>query len=643
MTSDAACKYPPVNTYTPLHTFKITTDHEYKIKLPQALSPNDPSSHSRPEQVIVTNIRLVLETHFDTKTFSGTASLSVKKIDKSINELILDSEDLKIDSISEQNTQKQLVFDVSKPYQQFGSKLTVKLPLEGDEYLIVVKYETSPNASGLLWLTPQQTAGKVHPYVYSQFEPIGARSFLPCQDTPAVKTKYEASISVTGGLIAIMSALSNSSETDNEQSKTRVFNFVQNIPIPSYLIAIAVGALESRDVGPRSRVWSEKEFVDAAAHEFANTEDQLKTAEAICGPYLWGRYDLLVLPPSFPYFGMENPCLTFVTPTLLVGDRSVLFVIEHEIAHSWSGNLVTFTNFEHFWLNEGFTTFIQRKIVGRMESIQLQDFEAYDGLEHLNDTISSLGENNPLTKLVPDLSGIHPEEAVIPVPYEKGQLLLRYLEEIVGGPTHFEPFLRKYFNTYKFKSITTDVFQKFYQSHFANVAAVANIDWDEWLYGLGYPPRIPKFDMTYIKVCLDFTKRFIDWRENTPFPFTDEDVNSLKTQQLIHILQKIIAEKPQSVAKLEKFEVKFGLRSTNNTHIKCRWLKIGLQAHWKDKVEETVEMMRQVGTIRCLRPLYRALYAWKDTKQIAIDTYNANKKNMMHVLVQIIGKDLNLL
>ncbi|GJQ82648.1 hypothetical protein Trydic_g19665 [Trypoxylus dichotomus] len=602
------------------------------------LSPNDPSSYSRPEQVIVTNIRLVLEARFDTKTFGGTALLSVKKIDEHVNNLVLDAKDLKIESISEKSTQNKLEFNITEPYEQFGSKVTVKLPSDSDEYILVIKYETSPDASGLLWLSPEQTAGKVHPYVYSQFEPIGARSFLPCQDTPSVKTKYQASISVTGGLIAVMSAISTGSEVDNRRSKARVFSFVQNIPVPAYLIAIVVGALESREIGPRSRVWTEKEFIEEAAYELANIEEHLKAAEEICGPYVWERYDLLVLPPSFPYGGMENPCLAYVTPTVLVGDRSLLYIIVHEIVHSWTGNLVTNANFEHFWLNEGFTVFIQRKLAGRRENIQLQDFKAYDGFEQLNETINRLGDNNTFTKLVIELKKNHPQQAITPVPNEKGQLFLRYLEKIVGGPKQFEPFLRKYFDTYKFQSIVTDVFQELYRSHFANVPAIAKIDWNAWLYTPGFPPQIPDFDMTYVRMCLDFTKRFLDWDKNSPIPFTDEDVNSLKMPQLLYFLQEIMSARPQSVTKLWKFERKFGLNSTNNTHVNCRWLRIGLRSHWKKKIKQAVNLVTNVGLMGCVRGIYRAMYYWNETKQIAIDTYNDNKK-MESLLQAIIFRD----
>jgi leukotriene-A4 hydrolase len=228
-----------------------------------------------------------------------------------------------------------------------------------------------------------------------------------------------------------MSAIPKSTEVVGHQKYS---HFIQDVPIPSYLIAIAVGALDSRKIGPRSHVWAEKEIIEECAYEFADTERQLITAEEICGPYVWGIYDLLVLPPSFAYGGMENPCLTFVTPTLLAGDRSLANVVAHEIAHSWTGNLITNRNFEHFWLNEGFTVFVERKIKGRLSSPLHQDFDAYGRLNELNETVKLFGEDNPLTRLVHDLKGVHPDDAFSVVPYEKGQTFLRHLEEVVGGP-----------------------------------------------------------------------------------------------------------------------------------------------------------------------------------------------------------------
>jgi leukotriene-A4 hydrolase len=234
-----------------------------------------------------------------------------------------------------------------------GSKLTITLPTKTDgELKLKIHYKTAPTASALQWLTKEQTSGKLHPFMFSQCQAIHARSILPCQDTPSVKFTYNATLRHAKELTALMSAIRVSGDNG-------VTLYKQSVPIPSYLLAIAVGDLYSKKIGPRTAVWAEKDVVDEAAEEYRDTEKFLETAESICGPYLWQQYDLLVMPPSFPFGGMENPCLTFVTPTTIAGDRSLVDVVAHEISHSWTGNLVTNANFEHFWLNEGFTVFVE--------------------------------------------------------------------------------------------------------------------------------------------------------------------------------------------------------------------------------------------------------------------------------------------
>ncbi len=294
--------------------------------------------------------------------------------------------DLKIEAISIKSTAGKipLRFDVTDTVPEIGSKLTIELPTRVDGKLIVaIKYETSPEASGLQWLTAEQTLGKRGPYLFSQSQPIRVRSFLPCQDTPAVKFTYNATLMHPSNITVLMGAI-------RQNCSKGVTKYEQKIPIPSYSVAIAAGILVSRDVGPRSKVWAEAEQIDEAAEEFSGTEHLLKTAESICGPYVWKQYDLLVLPPSFPYGGSENPCLTFVTPTILAGDKSLVDVVAHEISHSWTGNLVTNMNHEHFWLNEGFTVFVEGKIMGRLYGDKFRDFFSIHQLSELWDTVRSL-------------------------------------------------------------------------------------------------------------------------------------------------------------------------------------------------------------------------------------------------------------
>lgn len=604
------------------------------------LSPLDPSSFSRPELAVVTEIFLNLSVNFDRKILIGNVDLSVKKIDENVNEIVLDSSKLNISSIYDAETNEKLEYSLSEAIAEYGSKLSVQLPKkDSNSYKIGIKYETSPDASGLQWLSPNATAGKKHPYLFSQFQPTHARSVLPCQDTPAVKTKYTATISAPQEYTVLMSAICNGSK---ELHGGKLSHFVQNVPMPSYLIAIAVGVLQSRKIGPRSHVWAEKEIIEECAHEFAETEHQLKTAEEICGPYVWGIYDLLVLPPSFPYGGMENPCLTFVTPTLLAGDRSLANVVAHEIAHSWTGNLITNRNFEHFWLNEGFTVFVERKIKGRLESPLSQDFDAYTHVTELNETVNRIGKDSPLTQLVVNLKGVHPDDAFSIIPYEKGQTFLRYLENIVGGPEKFEPFLRKYFDTFKYKSIETKDFQDFFSTYFSSNPDIESVDWNTWLYSPGMPPVIPNYDKSLAVICDNLIDKFLKWNTEGEMPLTADDKKDLNTNQIIYFLQIISEAEPQPIKKLEMLNKIFNFDDVKNSEIKFRWLRVCIKAKWEEKVHVALTWINIVGRMKFVRPLYRDLYHWEEMKQRTVDNFLANRHSMMYVSAYTLAKDLHV-
>ncbi|CAG9766424.1 unnamed protein product [Ceutorhynchus assimilis] len=601
------------------------------------LSDLDPSSFSKPELVKVTSIDLNLNVNFDKKILAGTVLLGAQKVDPKANEIILDSMKLNILSIYDVETKQELSYELSQNVKDFGSKLTIQLPKkESNNFQIGIDYETSPDATGLQWLSPSETAGHKHPYLFSQFQPTHARSVIPCQDTPGVKTPYKATISAPQEFTVLMSALQDGSKT---LPTGKISHFVQKVPMPSYLIAIAVGVMESRQIGPRTTVWSEKELIEESAYEFANTEHQLKTAEDLCGPYVWGKYDLLVLPPSFPYGGMENPCLTFVTPTLLAGDRSLANVIAHEIAHSWTGNLVTNRNFEHFWLNEGFTVFIERKIKGRLESLQSQDFDAYTHLSVLREEVNRRGKH---TSLVVDLKGTHPDEAFSIIPYEKGQTFLRYLESVIGGPAEMEPFLRSYFEQYKYQSIDTDVFKNYFKKYFANKQEIEKIDWQTWLHAPGMPPVVPNYDKTLAIICDEFFDKYNKWDGTGESPITSKEVQKLMASQQIYILQQILEADPQPIDKLKQLDSVFNLDQTKNAELLFLWLRICLKAQWKDKIDAMFRWINTVGRMKYVRPLYRDLFKWEFTRRRAIENFKANRQNMMHVSAFTIAKDLNI-
>lgn len=312
----------------------------------------DTCSLASPASVCRTkHLHLRCSVDFTRRTLTGTAALTVQSQEDNLRSLVLDTKDLIIEKVVINGQEVKYALGERQSYK--GSPMEISLPIalsKNQEIVIEISFETSPKSSALQWLTPEQTSGKEHPYLFSQCQAIHCRAVLPCQDTPSVKLTYTAEVSVPKELVALMSAIRDGEVPDPEDPSRKIYKFIQKVPIPCYLIALVVGALESRQIGPRTLVWSEKEQVEKSAYEFSETESMLKIAEDLGGPYVWGQYDLLVLPPSFPYGGMENPCLTFVTPTLLAGDKSLSNVIAHEISHSWTGNLVTNKTWDHFWL-----------------------------------------------------------------------------------------------------------------------------------------------------------------------------------------------------------------------------------------------------------------------------------------------------
>ncbi|XP_014672522.1 PREDICTED: leukotriene A-4 hydrolase-like [Priapulus caudatus] len=607
------------------------------------LSVSDPNSFSQPEICVVKRIHLNLTVNFALHLLSGSIDLSVEKKSKTESKsLVLDTKDLTIEQITNAVTGATLDYTLGEPVESFGSKLEVILNDPDTECMTVrIKYKTSSEASALQWLAPEQTAGKKHPYLFSQCQAIHARSIMPCQDTPAVKAPYTAEIRAPAELVVLMSAVRNGTEADASNSTLTVHRFEQKVPIPSYLTAIVVGALESRKIGPRSHVWSEKELVDKAAYEFAETEEMLKAGEDVLSPYIWGVYDLIVLPPSFPFGGMENPCITFVTPTLLAGDRSLASVIAHEIAHSWTGNLVTNANWEHFWLNEGHTVYLERKIAARMAGETERHFEAVGGWKDLQAAVDSFSPGHAHTHLVPDLTGVDPDDAFSAVPYEKGFTLLFYLETLLGGAEVFEAWLRHYVNHFQYKSLTTDEWRHLLYDYFADKKDLLDsVDWDAWLYAPGMPPVQPNYDLTLADACVSLSRRWLEAPLNKLDQFSGDDVKTMNSRQLRELLALLLVEEPLPIAKLEAMDTLYGFSAMMNAEIRFRWLRLGLRARWQRAVGPALHMVTEQGRMKFTRPLYRDLFAWEESRARAVATFEKNKGFMHSTTAGLVAKDL---
>ncbi|GAX73644.1 hypothetical protein CEUSTIGMA_g1095.t1 [Chlamydomonas eustigma] len=632
----------------------------------------DPSSHSNFNLISVTSTHFELDVNFDRKVIEGFALLQAKVSNDSStsppSHLILDTRDLsihKVDLVQSGGAPatQSLKFTLGETHNVLGSPLLVELPAgltAGQEVTVGVRFSTSPTSSAVQYLAPEQTAGGKHPYLFTQCQAIHARSLVPCQDSPGAKMSYSAVVRVPEALTALMSAVPLEDDSADvphlsdvsSSGPTRLFSFQQKVPIPPYLIALAVGELESRELSSRSRVWSEPSMVEAGAYEFAETAKFLDAGEMIAGEYVWGRYDLLLLPPSFPYGGMENPCMTFVTPTLLAGDRSLTNVVAHEIAHSWTGNLVTNATWEHFWLNEGFTVYLERSILGQLHGPKTFQFHAANGALLLADDVKRMGAHHPYTKLVPSLeNGVDPDDVFSKVPYEKGFWFLYFLQELVGGTSVFHPFLRAYLNKFKFSTVTSEGFRNFFNDYFKDVAAAAKVDWETWYFAPGMPPVSNVYDTSLAEEAFELAKK---WHTcdvmgigsvDRPAGCTASDVAGWTSEQMVTFLEKLMEYRslmPLHAKVAQGMDEVYNMSAYRNCEIRAAWYKLAISAEETSVLPQVSELLKTQGRMKYLRPLFRALFRSKMGKDLALQTFSEARASYHPIAQKMVAADLGL-
>lgn len=610
----------------------------------------DRSSNSNPEEAVVRHLDWTLSIDFDKHVIQAEATYTVETAESHAKKLCLDTSGLRIQSVRtfDGAPLDYILYplNVSKPY--LGQLLEVALS-PGDatgssQQKITIVYCTTRQSSALQWLPPSQTAGKEYPYLFTQCQAIHARALVPCQDRCGVKMTYTASVTVPKWATCVMSALLDAVE---EVDASKVYTWNQPIPISSYLIAIAVGELAKQDISPRCAVWSEPSLVEAAAYEFAETEEFLKIAEEISGKeYVWGRYDLLCLPPSFPYGGMENPCLTFVTPTLLAGDRSLADVVAHEIAHSWTGNLVTNATWDHFWLNEGWTTWFQRKIMARIKNNpKFLDFDAIDGRKHMQDAMEEMRPRN--TRLVLDIGDEDPDDSYSAVAYEKGFTLLLYLERLVGS-TEFEAFFQAYVARFASHVLTSEEFKDFFIKHFDSSSkkdVLKQIDWKTWFHTTGMPPVLPELDTT---LATDSQRLASLWlaadREGKAPPTTNvmASWSSLQITCFLDDLQIKTGGLPLKISTLRAMNKLYQIASTRNSEVLYRYCELAIPAEDVTILPVATRFITTQGRMKFTRPLYRALYKSRMGRELAVSTFLANKDFYHPICVKMVAQDLRV-
>ncbi|MEO7063587.1 MAG: M1 family metallopeptidase [Dokdonella sp.] len=602
---------------------------------PLAAHAADPHSYAQPDQVLVTHLDLDLTLDFTAQQLRGDATLTLDWKAARASELVLDTRDLTIKRVSALDAEGKaatLNFALAPRDKELGSKLTIIAPQHPAK--VRITYATSPKASGLQWLTAAQTADNKQPFMFSQSESIHARSWVPLQDSPAIRFTYAAHISAPKTVRVVMGAIN-----DAQHPLDGDFTFAQSKPIPSYLLAIAAGDIAARETGPRSAVYAEPSVLAKAAHEFEDTEKMIVAAEKLYGPYRWGRYDILVLPPSFPFGGMENPNMTFATPTVLVGDKSLVSLVAHELAHSWSGNLVTAANWRDIWLNEGFTTYVQDRITEALYGKALADEEVLLSARALRKSINAMPENSQ--RLAPEPRAVGADDSLSDVAYDKGSWFLRFLEQRYGRAV-FDPYLRAYFDHFAFQSITTEQMLDYLKPNLIEKHP-GKVNWGEvkdWIFGSGIPkdaplPDSPNFDsidkqrkafLSDDLAAADLDTRFLDERTSAKL-----DTRVWNTQEWMYFLDGLPKEPP--LAKMQALDKAWQLTGTPNAEIGMRWYSHAIAAGDKAVWPAAAEHMTRIGRLYLTLPLYKAFAATPDGLVFAQKVY-ATAKLGYHPMTQ---------
>jgi leukotriene-A4 hydrolase len=574
----------------------------------------DPHSYAEPDKVSVTALALELGVDFDKQELTGAATLSLDWHDPAARSLVLDTRDLAIESveaIAVDGSARTAPYTLDARDPIFGSAL--RISLADAVPMVRIRYHSQPQASGLQWMSPAQTASGKQPFMFSQSQAIHARSWVPLQDTPSVRFTYTAHVTAPKALRVVMSA-----DNDAKHALDGDYRFVMKQAIPSYLLAIAVGELDVRETGPRTAVYAEPSLVAKAAREFEDTEKMIEAAESLYGPYRWDRYDILVLPASFPFGGMENPRLTFATPTVIAGDKSLVGLIAHELAHSWSGNLVTNANAQHMWLNEGFTTYVENRIVEAVYGKDVATMQLVVDDQELRSEMQGMKPREQL--LVTDLAGIDPDEGLSGVPYDKGRWFLRFLESRYGRDV-FDPFLRSYFDHFAFRSITTREFLEYYSAHLEtpHCGKVSSAEIDEWLHQPGIPANAPvahsdRFDAVD-KAAAAFLAGTLAAK--------DIPAKQWVTYEWLRFINAL-PEKP-TPAQMKALDKAWHLTGTGNGEIAFRWYVATVRAGYTEARPAIAAFIERIGRRKLIIPIYEELARSEDGKRFAIGVYEKAK------------------
>jgi aminopeptidase N len=583
---------------------------------------HDPYSFARPQEARVTHVALSLTLDFTARTVSGSAALDIAAA-TSAREVILDTNGLIIDRVADQHG-NALRWRQGEIVEGKGAPLAITI---GETRHVIVHYRAT-DAAALQWLTPEQTAGGRHPYLLSQGQPTLNRSWIPTQDSPGIRQTWEAVIRAPAPLTVVMSGERLAQQNHPDRDGMRAFRFRMDRPVAPYLIAIAAGDIAFRELGPRSGVWAEPAILDAAAAELMDTERMIDAAERLYGPYRWGRYDMIVLPPAFPYGGMENPVMTFLTPTFIAGDRSLNGLVAHELAHSWSGNLVTNATWADGWLNEGFTSYFENRIMEELYGPRRAQQEAALSFADMEAAIAEHGATSNITRLRLPPGEDAPDGGASGIVYDKGATFLRTVERIVGRE-RFDVWLRSWFDRHAFQPATTAMLLADMRSHLVrgDAALERRLMLEEWLYGPGLPANVARPDpeafaavdravATYQRTGIVDPASWAGWT----------------TAERLRFFDRIPDQR--SAAELAALDRDLNLSREGNNEVLFAWLNLALANRYDPAVPGAEQFLARVGRRKFVLPLFRTLWETGDWGRPIASRIYARTRGSYHAVTR---------
>lgn len=582
-------------------------------------------SFSNTHKIHTTHLNWDAAIDFDRKQVSGIATWTFRN-DSNARYIHFDTYDLTIKKVKVSG--KEVQYFLTPAMKEYGSGLSI--PVSPSDTILSIEYFTGPQATALQWLQPSQTSGKKMPYMFTQCESIHARSLLPCQDLPSNRITYEAKLQVPKGMLAVMSA-----KNPKEKNEEGIYQFTMEIPVPTYLIAIASGDIVYKAIDERCGVYAEPEMLERAWKELSDIPGMMRAAEKLGGPYRWGQYDVLIAPPSFPIGGMENPRLTFATPTIIAGDKSLVSLIAHEMAHSWSGNLVTNARWNDLWLNEGFTTYFERRIMEAIAGKSYTEMLWELGYQDMQSDLDAMGMQGEDTRLKVNLNKRNPGDAFSNIPYEKGAIFLRMLEENTGR-AQFDHFMNSYFNARAFQPTTTEQCLQFMDSILFQGDTIRRnkLMVRQWIYEPGLPANCPKINPERFEAVDKQREKY-----ETIGKADELKTEDWTTHEWLQFLRKL--KRPQTLERMKALDDHFSLSLSSNSEIADEWFKLSISSNYKEAYDEMASFLSQVGRKKFLEPLYGEMRKNPEHLKMAKDLFARFKNNYHPLTAQKIEGILN--